>query len=57
MSEAAFSFGPLGAMTDLVVAPAVQVENGRELKTTVTSRGVRWSVSDGLCKPFWEGQS
>lgn len=41
--SAAFSFGPLGAMTDLVVAPAVQVDNGRELKTTVTSRGVRWA--------------
>lgn len=43
MSESAFSFGPLGAMTDLVVAPAVAVVNGRELKTTTTSRGVRWA--------------
>lgn len=41
--SAAFSFGPLGAMTDLVVAPAVQVENSRELKTVTTSRGVRWA--------------
>lgn len=39
---AAFSFGPLGAMGDLKVAPAVPVGNAREVRETVTSRGVRW---------------
>lgn len=40
---AAFSFGPLGAMTDLVVAPGVAPESGRDLSEFVTSGGVRYS--------------
>lgn len=38
---AAFSFGPLGAMTDLVVAPAVAPQNERGFNEFVSSGGVR----------------
>lgn len=39
---AAFSFGPLGDMSGLRVAPTT-VGNAREIRETITSRGVRWA--------------
>ena len=40
---AAFSFGPLGDMAALKVAPAAVVGNARQVQETITSRGVRWA--------------
>ncbi|ALD63995.1 hypothetical protein AFL94_08750 [Arthrobacter sp. LS16] len=47
---AAFSFGPLGAMTDLVVAPAVAPQNERGFNEFVSSGGVR-HVQSGRRNP------
>lgn len=43
MATAAFSYGTFpGGMADLVVSPSVQVDNGRQLKESVSTGGVRW---------------
>lgn len=63
---AAFSFGPLGAMTDLVVAPGLSPQNERGISEFISSGGVRhvqvgrrnprrWVVSRPWRDPkFWE---
>lgn len=50
---AAFSFGPLGAMTDLVVAPGAGVESGRGRSEFVSGGGVRWARQGASSPRTW----